>query len=231
MRMIDDEANLPVRKLWLYLTDQEAADLVDSLNSPPGPARRHPRPRVRTTAQNGMVRATRSPTPTGGYGVVTEQIYDTMGRVVAARTRTAAGATGACTCTTYDGRGRVTKVVVPATTDDSSTTISEATPARTVTNAYSVSGTPLVTSVTDAAGTITTKVDMLGRVISYTDVEGTVTTSAYNTARRMTSQTTTGSGGGTSTEAFVTPPTVTWTRSASMAPNSLTSPTTLRAER
>ena len=43
---------------------------------------------------------------------------------------------------------------------------------RTVTYNYAVGGNPLVTSVADAAGTITTTSDLLGRAVSYTDVWG-----------------------------------------------------------
>jgi YD repeat-containing protein len=51
----------------------------------------------------------------------------------------------------------------------------------------------LTTSVGDSAGTITTKVDLLGRVVSYTDVWGKVTTTAYDQAGRVTQ--TSGPGG------------------------------------
>ena len=59
-------------------------------------------------------------------------------------------------------------------------------PARTVTRNYAVSGNPLVTSVSDAAGTITTTTDLLGRVVSYTDVWAKTTTSTYDQPGRLT---------------------------------------------
>ena len=48
---------------------------------------------------------------------------------------------------------------------------------RTVTANFAVGGDPLTTSVSDSAGTVTTRIsDLLGRTVSYTDVWGTVTT-------------------------------------------------------
>src|SRR5438067_391842 len=75
------------------------------------------------------------------------------------------------TCTTYDARGRVQTESYPAFGGQS---------ARTVTHNYAVSGNPLVTSVSDSAGTITTIMDLLGRVTSYVDVWGNTTTSTYD---------------------------------------------------
>ena len=54
------------------------------------------------------------------------------------------------TCTTYDARGRVLTKSYPANTSA---------PARTVTYNYSVGGNPLVTGITDSAGTITSTAD------------------------------------------------------------------------
>ncbi|MEQ1736422.1 MAG: hypothetical protein ABL886_08465, partial [Rhodoglobus sp.] len=50
---------------------------------------------------------------------------------------------------------------------------------RTTTTNYAVGNNPLVTSVTDSVGTITTTIDLLGRTVSSTDVWGTVTTPTY----------------------------------------------------
>ncbi len=44
--------------------------------------------------------------------------------------------------------------------------------ARTVTYQYAVGGNPLITSVGDAAGPVTTTVDLLGRAVTYNDVWG-----------------------------------------------------------
>jgi len=50
---------------------------------------------------------------------------------------------------------------------------------------YAVGSNPLVASVADTAGTITTTVDILGRVMSYVDVWGDTTTSTYNQPGRL----------------------------------------------
>jgi RHS repeat-associated protein len=80
----------------------------------------------------------------------------------------------------HDSRGRVTSVANPAW---------NVTPARTVTTTYAVGGDPTVTAVADVAGTITTKVDLLGRTIGYTDVWGKTTTTAYDRAGNVTGKT------------------------------------------
>lgn len=82
------------------------------------------------------------------------------------------------TCTTFDDRGR------PITVEFSAY---DGTPARTVTHDYAVGGNPLKGSVTDPAGTITTEVDLLGRVTRMTDVWGVVTSSFYDAAGRPSS--------------------------------------------
>jgi RHS repeat-associated protein len=67
-------------------------------------------------------------------------------------------------------------------------------PARTVTENYAVSGDPLVTSVSDSAGTITSVGNLLGQTVTYTDVWGTVTTPSYNILGQVTSVSTTTPG-------------------------------------
>jgi RHS repeat-associated protein len=109
-----------------------------------------------------------------------ETIYDSSGRSVATRTGTNGGS---WICTTYDTRGRVTAVSYPAY---------GGAPARTVTNDYAVGGNPLVTSVTDPAGTITTAVDLLGRTKSSTDVWGKTASATYNQAGQVTTRVTPG---------------------------------------
>jgi RHS repeat-associated protein len=123
--------------------------------------------------QGGMPKVTTSQTPATGSAVATEVVYDNVGRVVASRI-VADGANW--TCTTFDVRGRATQVVIPAVIGGTS---------RTVTSNYAVSGNPLVTSVTDPAGTITTTVDLLGRATVYKDVFGTTTTTSYDQAGRV----------------------------------------------
>lgn len=122
--------------------------------------------------QGGMPKLTTPPTPASGTPITDEQVYDASGRVVAEATA------GDWVCTTYDARDRVMKKVYPATASS---------PARTVTFNYAVGGDPLTTSETDASGTVTTRVDLLGEVVSYTDVQGTVTTTSFDQAGRVTS--------------------------------------------
>jgi YD repeat-containing protein len=142
--------------------------------------------------QAGRLKTNTGPLNSSGGRVTTEAVYDILGRVVAARINT-----GGWVCTSYDTRGRVTTVAHPATTDDPGTPINETLAARTATTTYAVGGNPLVTSTTDAAGTITSTVDRLGRAVSYTDVHGTVTTSTYCQDGKLTAEATTGAGGGT----------------------------------
>jgi RHS repeat-associated protein len=107
-------------------------------------------------------------------------VYDASGRAVATRV-----GTEPWTCTTYDARGRATKV-------DSPTFGGQA--ARTVTTNYNADpdgtgpkvASPMVTTVTDPAGTIQSETDLLGRVIAYKDVWGNTTTFSYDQAGRET---------------------------------------------
>lgn len=84
--------------------------------------------------------------------------------------------TGPWSCTSFDARGRPTSVTIPA---------SATAPARTVSYNWAVGNNPLVTSLTDPAGTISTTVDLLGRPVSYTDVHANTTTSTYDQAGRL----------------------------------------------
>lgn len=137
----------------------------------------------------GLAKTTTEPTPATGTAVATTFVYDEWGRVIGSNK---AGDTG-WTCTTYDARGRVTQVAIPA---------ANGAPARTVTTNYAVNGNPLVSSVSDPAGTITTTIDLLGRTVAYTDVKGTTTTTSYDAAGRPAQQVSTpASGGPTSTVA------------------------------
>jgi RHS repeat-associated protein len=137
----------------------------------------NPCPAGGSANQAGRLRLTSAPSPDGGStpAWTTEYIYDAAGRVVATRRNT-----DPWTCLTYDGRGRMVTEAVPALPAPLST------PARTVTLAYSVTGDPRATTVADSAGTITTRVDLLGRVVSYTDAWGNATTSTYDQPGRLT---------------------------------------------
>ena len=132
--------------------------------------------------QHGLVKSATSPAPASGSAIVRHSVYDALGRVVAGRISTDT----TWTCTAFDARGRTTKVAFPSNT----TAV-----ARTVSYSYSDAGTndPRKTSVGDQFGTITTEVDLLGRVVKYTDAIGQVTTTVYDQAGRSTS--TTGPGG------------------------------------
>lgn len=128
--------------------------------------------------QAGFVKLKAEPDPDGAgaqTGRTTETIYDDAGRVVATRFNN-----DGWTCTTYDIRGRVTATAIPTNNDS---------PARTVTNNYSVNGNPLIVSSSDAEGTITTESDLSGRVVKYTNGFDDETVNVYDTAGRLTSRT------------------------------------------
>ncbi|HVQ44174.1 MAG TPA: PA14 domain-containing protein [Candidatus Saccharimonadia bacterium] len=139
---------------------------------------------VESYNQAGLQKLITQPDPDGAgpqTPVTTETIYDNTGHVVASRYNTEAWK-----CTTYDARGRVTQVATPSQPNTPHVTRS----ARTVTNNWSVGGNPLVTSVADSTGTITTTVDLLGRITSYTDAKSNTTTYGYDIFGRLTSKTT-----------------------------------------
>ena len=126
--------------------------------------------------QGGLVRFNTGPDPTGPDGaIVRETIHDARGRAAGTRV-----GSEPWTCTSYDTRGRTTTIEHPAFGGS---------PARSVSFDHAVDGNPLVTSVTDPAGTVTTTVDLLGRVVSYQDVWGqsSTTTYTYDQAGRRTS--------------------------------------------
>ncbi|MGY4644221.1 PA14 domain-containing protein [Cellulomonas sp. URHB0016] len=137
------------------------------------------------TSQAGLLKSATEPTAADGTAIVTSFVYDTWGRAVGSK-RGDAG----WTCSVFDARGRVTSVTYPAV---------GSTPARTVTNAYTSStGDPLTSTVSDPSvtgspngGTVTTVVDLLGRVVSYTDVWNVKTTTLYDAAGRASTTRTT----------------------------------------
>lgn len=107
-------------------------------------------------------------------GRTSETIYDAAGRVVATKFNS-----DPWSCTSYDERGRVIESTVPGVAGRAGN--------ATTTN-YVVGRSPLVSSVSDSAGTITTKADLLGRTIEYTDVHGNVTQTTYDSFGRVASQ-------------------------------------------
>ncbi|HYQ68088.1 PA14 domain-containing protein [Actinophytocola sp.] len=124
--------------------------------------------------QGGMTKLVTSPTPAVGSARSEQQVYDASGRVIASAVN------GDWTCTSYDDRDRVVSRAYPASSTGS---------ARTVTTNYAVGGDPLTTSVTDNQGTITTRVDLLGRTVAYTDTQGTRTNTTYDQPGRVTAET------------------------------------------
>ena len=105
-------------------------------------------------------------------GRSSETIYNESGDVVATRYNSEPW-----TCTNYDVRGRVTETITPAV---------DGKPGRTVTNSYAYNGNPLVTSTSDASGTIIVENDLLGRTVKYTDAKGNETTNTYDTFGKLT---------------------------------------------
>ena len=111
------------------------------------------------------------PDGAGGLNPVTyNTVYDADGRVIAEWKNN-----DSPICTTHDSRGRPNQIVYPAYGYS---------PSRTVTHDYEIGGNPLLSSVSDSAGTITTMVDLLGRTVAYEDVWGTDTTVTYDQAGR-----------------------------------------------
>lgn len=127
-------------------------------------------PAVDPVNQGGMAKLTTMTTPATGAARTDEQVYDLSGRVVARAT------SGDWTCTTYDARDRVITQKLP-----SSVSAGE----RVITTNYAVNGDPLTTSVSDYNGTVTTQVDLLGRVVAYTDANGLRTETSYDQAGRV----------------------------------------------
>ncbi|QWL29453.1 PA14 domain-containing protein [Rathayibacter toxicus] len=132
-----------------------------------------------TTPQYGMLKQTTG-AKTGGTdtAVLTQYVYDLMGRVVGAKQ----SGDSDWTCTTYDSRGRSVSVTYPAT---------DTVAARTVNHRYTSDGTsggdPRVVVVADSSvtgsptdGTVTTVTDLLGRTTRYTDVWNVVTETTYD---------------------------------------------------
>jgi RHS repeat-associated protein len=133
-----------------------------------------------TTSQGGQTESETSPAPSTGAAAREQQyIYDAAGRQVGVRTGSTADiSTQPWQCAAYGSRGHMASQAYPALNGAS---------ARTVTYTYSVGGNPLVSSVTDASGTVTSTVDLLGRVTSYSDAHGQTTTTSYDQAGRTAS--------------------------------------------
>ncbi|MFC9558177.1 PA14 domain-containing protein [Agromyces sp. NPDC056965] len=135
-----------------------------------------------STPQYGNVKQATAPPAAGGASVVTQFVYDVMGRKLGSKR----SGDAAWTCTKLDGRGRTIEVTYPAYGD---------TAARTASFTHAVGGDPLTGRAEDPAGAITTTVDLLGRTVNYTDVWGTVTATGYNLLGQATTSTVTPPGG------------------------------------
>jgi len=137
------------------------------------------------TPQFGMVRTSTSPSNSSGSSISTSFIYDVIGRVVGQKTTGDAD----WSCIRYDSRGRTISTTNTAFADM---------PARTVQSVFSSSGNPLVSSISDSTGTITTVTDLIGQVVSYTDVWGTVTANRWDRTGKLLSTKISPAGGGAS---------------------------------
>ena len=140
-----------------------------------------------TTPQYGMLESTTGPTPAVGSAIVTQYVYDAMGRVEGSRTTT----DGTWSCTTYDSRGLVTSQSYPALDGNAAYTVTDGYYADGATASPLVDTTSSPVTGSTNGGTITTVTNLDGQVTSYTDVWGTVTTDAYNQVGQLTGQTTT----------------------------------------
>lgn len=126
--------------------------------------------------QAGMLKTVTNPSPDGGTttGESNTVVYDAAGNVVASETNN-----DGWECKSYDARGRITEDDIPAYNGNT---------ARSVTYNYAVNGNPLVTSVTDSQGTVTTTVDLLGRTVSYINNLGDTTNTTYDGLGRVSSR-------------------------------------------
>ncbi|WP_344617325.1 RHS repeat-associated core domain-containing protein [Dactylosporangium salmoneum] len=132
-----------------------------------------------STPQGGLLQTQTDPAPSAGAPARVQQfVYDANGRKAGRRVgpSTSIG-TVSWQCTTYDAGGRITSQTWPAF---------NGAPARTVTYTYAVGGNPLVSSVSDGNGTVTSTVDLLGRWVSYTDANGKTSTTTFNQAGQNT---------------------------------------------
>lgn len=139
-------------------------------------------------SQAGLLKTRTGPAAADGTVRIEEFVYDASGRTVATRI-----GTGAWTCTTYDSRGLASTTDVPAF---------GGAPPRIVSYDWAVGGSPsvrnngnpLITSIEDGAGVITTTVDLLGRQIQTTDVWGAETATTYDRAGETQAVSTTAGG-------------------------------------
>ena len=143
--------------------------------------------------QFGALKSTTGPSATGN-GVITEYVYDIMGRVAGNKTSGDAD----WSCNEYDHRGDLTKQTYrgPAGTP-SRTVVSAQGPTNEVGQRETVADNSVAGSPNGS--TITIDTNLIGQVTRYEDVWGTVTTTEYDPRTgRLMSTSTTPAGGSTS---------------------------------
>ena len=141
------------------------------------------------TPQHGLTKSTTTAAPSS---VTSEYVYDNWGRTIGTK-RTG---DDSWSCVVLDPRGRVISSTLTAYNGKS---------ARTVTNDFAADAAslnPLLSTVSDPVGTISTESDLLGRVVKYTDVWGTITTPTYQDKSGRVMSVTTVGGGVTSTQSY-----------------------------
>ena len=132
-----------------------------------------------TTPQGGQLQSQIDAVPASGVAAREQQfVYDAAGRRAGRRVGPSTSISSApWQCTNYDAIGRITSQSWPAFNGAA---------ARTVAYTYAVGGNPLVSSLTDTTGTVTSTVDLLGRLVGYTDTNGKTSTITYNQAGQLT---------------------------------------------
>jgi RHS repeat-associated protein len=134
-------------------------------------------PETESINQAGLTKGKTDPDPDGNgpaTPITTETIYDKSGQVAAVRTNN-----DPWTCTTFDERGRPLTTTTPGFDSKAG---------RTITNNYLVDSTPLKATTSDTSGTITTEVDLLGRMVMYEDAKGNITYYSYDSKGRLASR-------------------------------------------
>lgn len=141
------------------------------------------------TSQGGLLKSITGQAPTGTHPARKQYfVYDAAGRTAGewvgpGDVSFSSIAASAWRCTTRDSRGRTVTQTWPAF---------GSAPSRTVTHSYAVYGNPLINSVTDTAAigtSITTQVDLVGRLVTYVDASQQVTEVEYNRAGQTTART------------------------------------------
>lgn len=143
----------------------------------------------RSEPQRGLVRTQEGPQTAKGTSVTTETIYDGWGRVASEQRKGSDGSL--TTCFSYDDRGRLKKLT--RFEGGGSTPSEESSYDYTIDISGSV---PLLIEEgsTTSSGKVTSRKDLLGRLLSHTDTWGTTTTYSYDDAGREVSRATVGAG-------------------------------------